>query len=112
MRNVPSMPPVTPAIADEVVVRPVSYLRAAKVVGERDLTPLVFSLKQPSNKADMDAFPGTPSSAEHRRETERRSLCRRIASKGMGPYDTRAAEERRSGNRRASDITTQIEENI
>ncbi|MBU0592130.1 MAG: hypothetical protein ABIG70_14020 [Pseudomonadota bacterium] len=112
MRNVPSIPPLSPAAADAMDVKPVSYLRAAQVVGERSLTPLVFPHHRTLEKSEPDTSSGTPPSEDRRREVERRRFCRRINQKDTGLYDTRAAEERRSGNRRESDITTKIEENI
>lgn len=112
MLNIPRIPYPQSVAPDAVDVKPVSNLRATKPVSERSLIPLVFSQYQRLERVGSGVFPGAPPRSERRHGTERRGLCRRIEQKGMGPFDTRGAEERRNGNRRDSDMTTQIEENI
>jgi hypothetical protein len=116
MRNTPSITPLPATYVDEVEVKPVNYLRAARIVGERSLTALVFPRHRPVKQAEK-AIPDAPVPAERRRGSERRAFSRRIRHAGAGSatahgprYDTRAPEERRSSNRRYSDITTRIEE--
>ena len=112
MRNVPSMPLPPSSPADALDVKPVSYLRAAMIVGERSLTPLLFPHHRPV-KNEAPAPTGAPLPPEERRSgIERRRFSRRMRSQGASLYDTRAPEERRGGNRRDSDITTKIEEKI
>lgn len=112
MRNVPGIPSPPSAATDAMDVKPVSYLRATQAVHERSLTPLVFPRHRPRESPEPAAHSGELPSGERRHQPERRRLCRRIDPKDTGPYDTRAVEERRSGNRRNSDITTEIEEKI
>jgi hypothetical protein len=95
-----------------VDVKPVSYLRAAQIVSERSLMPLVFPRHRKSENAAPDKRPGEAFSTERRSRVDRRRFSRRIRHKSASPYDTRAMEERRTGNRRSSDITTRIEEKI
>lgn len=111
MRYIPSIPPSPSTPVDAVDVKPVSYLRAAMIVGERSLTPLVFPHHRPA-QAEEPVPTGSeqPLPEERRRGIERRRISRRIRRTGASPYDTRAPEERRSGNRRESDITTKIQE--
>lgn len=109
MRNTPSITPLPATFVDEVEVKPVNYLRAARIVGERSLTALVFPRHRPVKQAE-EAIPDAPVPAERRRGSERRSFSRRIWHTGASRYDTRAPEERRSSNRRHGDITTRIEE--
>lgn len=108
MRYTPSITPLSATNTDEVEVKPVNYLRAARVVGERNLTPLVFPRHHPAQKTAP--IPDAPPSVERRNGRERRNISRRLRHAGASLYDTRAPEARRSSNRRESDITTRIEE--
>ena len=110
MRNTPSITPLPATYVDGLEVKPVNYLRAARIVGERSLTPLVFPFRRPGKKTA--AIPDAPPPTERRRSGERRGFSRRIRHTGASRYDTRAPEERRSCNRRNSDFTTRIEEKI
>lgn len=112
MRNTPSIPPSPSTAADAVDVKPISYLRAMRIVGERSLMPLVFPHHRPAaNTGKVSTFAVVPTE-ERRRGIERRRFSRRILHKNTNLYDTRAPEERRRGNRRDSDITTKIQEKI
>lgn len=108
MRNIPSVPPSPSPVADAVDINAVSYLRPARIVGERSLLPLVFPHHR--RAPEETAHPAAAPEKEWRRGVERRMFSRRIRNKGASLYDTRASEERRRGNRRESDITTKIEE--
>lgn len=108
MRYTPSITPLSATNTDEVEVKPVNYLRAARVVGERSLTPLVFPRHRAAQKTAP--IPDDPPSVERRNGRERRNISRRIRHTGASLYDTRAPDERRSSNRRESDLTTRIEE--
>lgn len=110
MRNTPSITPLPATYVDGVEVKPVNYLHAARIVGERSLTPLVFPRHRPAQKTA--GIPDAPPPTERRRGGERRSFSRRIRHAGANRYDTRAPEERRSRNRRNSDFTTRIEEKV
>jgi hypothetical protein len=112
MRNIPSVPPSPSAAAEAVDVKPVSYLRALRIVGERSLLPLVFPRHRPAADKEPAGALAAVLAEERRRGAERRKFSRRIRSKGASLYDTRASEERRRGNRRDSDITTKIQEKI
>ncbi|MDO8890715.1 MAG: hypothetical protein Q8N54_10845 [Sulfurimicrobium sp.] len=110
MRSIPSIPPTPSVVTDALDVKPINYLRAPPPVGERNLTPLVFPHRQTAEKAGSGAAGNVPPLVERRRKNERRKYSRRIRPAGSTLYDTRAHEERRSGNRRDSDITTKIQE--
>lgn len=112
MRNIPSIPPSPAAPADTIDVRPVGYLRALQIVGERSLMPLVFPRHRAATNAGPAAATAPESKQERRQGSERRKVSRRIRNKSASLYDTRASEERRCGNRRDSDITTKIQEKI
>lgn len=112
MRYTPSLPPLPSAAVDAVEVKPVSYLRAAHVVSERSLTPLVFPRHRPVENAEPVGAAEAHVPEEHRSGIDRRGVCRRIQQKTSSPYDTRAEEDRRHGNRRNGDLTTRIEEDI
>ena len=110
MRNIPSIPPSPSAPADAVDVKPVRYLHAAQIVGERSLIPLVFPHHRPAVTPESAATHNVAPTEERRKVAERRKISRRIRNKSTGLYDTRAPEERRHGKRRGSDITTKIQE--
>lgn len=110
MRNTPSITPLPATFVDEVEVKPVNYLRAARIVGERSLTALVFPRHRPVKQAEKAIPEALIPAEERRRGSERRAFSRRIRHAGASRYDTRAPEERRSSNRRHGDITTRIEE--
>lgn len=112
MRNIPAVPTSPGAPADAVDVRPISYLRALQIVGERSLMPLVFPRQRTAANAEPAPAAALEPKQERRQGAERRKVSRRIRNKSASLYDTRASEERRRGNRRDSDVTTKIQEKI